>query len=200
MAATSKTTRTGIFIADFLYEKYLAAPGDRIKSKCERLSKSFVEARIAQKEIRTRCSERLGTGFGAVGISRVLPVARSGRDGRDDQFAEQADTHGDLGRVLIARDVFIIVFGVIRGRRSVVCLVSGGQVFVVGKWHLSCSSGIGCFMLLHASRYTLCPIIQLRFIVDRRKWKSLAPGAAALCREKHSDTKALPGETLTIHR
>jgi hypothetical protein len=39
---------------------------------------------------------------------------------------------------------------------------------------------------------------QLR--VNCGKEKCLFPDTAPLWREKHSDTKALPGETLTIHR
>jgi len=119
MAATSSTTRTGIFIFDFLSEKGLVAPGGRIKLRCGRLAKSFVEVELRIRKYRMRRSCH-------VCLFRVLG---SGRDGRDDEFAEQTDTHAHLGLAFIARGVFI-VSGFIRGRRIIIRLFGGGQVLM----------------------------------------------------------------------
>lgn len=61
--------------------------------------------------------------------ARLFRVLESGRDGRDDEFAEQADTHAHLGLAFMARGIFIVP-GFIRGRRIVIWLVGGGQVLV----------------------------------------------------------------------
>lgn len=60
-------------------------------------------------------SERRGWRTADVCRLRLFRILESGRDGRDDEFAEQTDTHVYFGLAFIARGVFLGP-GFIRGR------------------------------------------------------------------------------------